>query len=538
MDAFDSYINQSLIDNDGSVDIDSKPNVDFTNELYYQLLLSAVNNASPTTAVVPSDPSAAAISAAATIDPHNLTASSPVSVDGVSYMDTADSNALLTAALLSALGPLTSDINTATSMQGDDAMLVDSSEPNAASFNHPGAASDVAPKSTASTSVAPPASTKRAATASTAAPAASKQTPQRPVPSAVAAASAAAAARKRVPNPPPSAAANAAARRATTPSVTSNTKPSTASAYSAPRSLATPAPAPKAQSPDDALDDFDMEGVDISSLTPKERRQLRNKISARNFRVRRKEYITTLEAEVRLHKEESEGLRVELAASKRDNVQLREEINKLRLRINQLSVSQTSQTATANTASVATGPAANNAVTGPTQQTSITRPSMPAASAAQPSQAMPRFNPHKDIAQATAKKGGSTSATGSSASGGNWASKSSQSGYIAVNTAVMPDSLSATADQLLLEARRQQSVDALLSIGQSQQPISAPSFSLGDADVVAAALTAAGLVAELVMSQIAIESSLALAHMTAATAPALVGGVCCSAGWLASPLPN
>ncbi|KAJ1720061.1 hypothetical protein LPJ53_005261 [Coemansia erecta] len=530
MDEFDSYINQSLVDNDGSVDIDSKPSADFTNELYYQLLLSAVNNASPTTAVVPSDPSAAALSAAATIDPHNLTASSPVSVDGVSYMDTADSNALLTAALLSALGPLTSDINAAP-MQGDDAMLVDSEESNAAPLDHAGASSDVAPKSAASAGVAAPALTKHVATASPA----SKPTQQRPVPqsaTANAAAAAAAAAKKRVPNHLPSAAptntaAATAARRTATPSAASNTKPSTASAYSAPRSLAAPAPSLKAQSPDDALDDFDMEGVDITSLTPKERRQLRNKISARNFRVRRKEYITTLEAEVRLHKEESDGLRVELAASKRDNNQLREEINKLRLRINQLSVSQASQTATANA-----GPTTSNAVTGPTQQTPITRPSIPATSAAQPSQSMPRFNPHKDISQAAAKKSGGASATGSSASGGNWASKSSQSGYIAVNTAVMPESHSATADQLLLEARRQQSVDALLSIGQNQQPISAPSFGLGgadadvDAEVVAAALTVAGLVAELVMSQVAIESSLALAHMTAA-APTLVSGVCC-----------
>ncbi|KAJ2385556.1 hypothetical protein GGI05_004664, partial [Coemansia sp. RSA 2603] len=253
MDAFDSYINQSLVDNDGSVDIDDKPSTDFTNELYYQLLLSAVNNASPTTAVVPSDPSAAAIPAAATIDPHNLTATSPESVDGVSYMDTADSNALLTAALLSALGPLTSDINAA-SMQGDDAMLVDSSESNAASFDHPSAGSDVAPKTTAAARVAPPASTKHAATAQPAASTSKHTTPQRPVPAA------AAAARKRMPNPPPS----AAARRATTPSALSNTKPSAMSAPSASRSLATPAPSVKAQSPDDALDDFDMEGVDIT----------------------------------------------------------------------------------------------------------------------------------------------------------------------------------------------------------------------------------------------------------------------------------
>ncbi|KAJ1839191.1 hypothetical protein LPJ73_006846, partial [Coemansia sp. RSA 2703] len=451
---------------------------------------------------VPSDPSAAAIPAAATIDPHNLTATSPESVDGVSYMDTADSNALLTAALLSALGPLTSDINAA-SMQGDDAMLVDSSESNAASFDHPSAASDVAPKSTAAARVAPPASTKHAATAQPAA-SASKHTPQRSVPAAAAttaAAAASAAARKRMSNPPPS----AAARHATTPSVLSNTKPSAMSAPSASRSLATPAPSVKAQSPDDALDDFDMEGVDITSLTPKERRQLRNKISARNFRVRRKEYITTLEAEVRVHKEESEGLRVELAASKRENVQLRDEINKLRSRINQLSVSQASQSATANATSVANGPTANNAVTGPTQQTPITRPSIPAASAAQPSQTVPRFNPHKDISQAATKKSGGAPGTGSSASGGNWASKSSQSGYIAVNMAVMPESHSATADQLLLEARRQQSVDALLNIGQSQQPTSAPSISLNDnvvdAEVVAAALAVAGLVAELIMSQ-------------------------------------
>jgi hypothetical protein len=30
------------------------------------------------------------------------------------------------------------------------------------------------------------------------------------------------------------------------------------------------------------------DGIDIKKLTPRERRQLRNKISARNFRVRRK----------------------------------------------------------------------------------------------------------------------------------------------------------------------------------------------------------------------------------------------------------
>ncbi|KAJ2435684.1 hypothetical protein GGF42_009014, partial [Coemansia sp. RSA 2424] len=39
---------------------------------------------------------------------------------------------------------------------------------------------------------------------------------------------------------------------------------------------------------DMADEDEDMEGIDVKSLSSKERRQLRNKISARNFRVRRK----------------------------------------------------------------------------------------------------------------------------------------------------------------------------------------------------------------------------------------------------------
>ncbi|KAJ2582093.1 hypothetical protein GGH95_001725, partial [Coemansia sp. RSA 1836] len=39
---------------------------------------------------------------------------------------------------------------------------------------------------------------------------------------------------------------------------------------------------------DMADEDEDMEGIDVKNLSSKERRQLRNKISARNFRVRRK----------------------------------------------------------------------------------------------------------------------------------------------------------------------------------------------------------------------------------------------------------
>ncbi|RMZ88502.1 hypothetical protein DV736_g4257, partial [Chaetothyriales sp. CBS 134916] len=57
-------------------------------------------------------------------------------------------------------------------------------------------------------------------------------------------------------------------------------------------------------------------------LSSKERRQLRNKVSARAFRSRRKEYITQLEGDVAAKNDEANALRVE-------NQQLREENNRL-----------------------------------------------------------------------------------------------------------------------------------------------------------------------------------------------------------------
>ncbi|ORY90592.1 hypothetical protein BCR43DRAFT_528202 [Syncephalastrum racemosum] len=77
------------------------------------------------------------------------------------------------------------------------------------------------------------------------------------------------------------------------------------------------------------------DGIDIKKLTPKERRQLRNKISARNFRVRRKEYITTLEAQVDDHKRRADRLQVRLDNVEEENKQLRLEVDSLK-RENQL----------------------------------------------------------------------------------------------------------------------------------------------------------------------------------------------------------
>lgn len=72
------------------------------------------------------------------------------------------------------------------------------------------------------------------------------------------------------------------------------------------------------------------DGIDIKKLTPKERRQLRNKISARNFRVRRKEYITTLEQQVSDHKKHAEGLAERLGMMENENKQLRQEVDTLK----------------------------------------------------------------------------------------------------------------------------------------------------------------------------------------------------------------
>ncbi|TPX55466.1 hypothetical protein SpCBS45565_g08510 [Spizellomyces sp. 'palustris'] len=66
------------------------------------------------------------------------------------------------------------------------------------------------------------------------------------------------------------------------------------------------------------------------SITPKEKRQIRNKISARNFRVRRKEYVTTLEDEVKQLKDEKDQLAERVVQVEQENAELKEELEQLR----------------------------------------------------------------------------------------------------------------------------------------------------------------------------------------------------------------
>ncbi|CAK5277930.1 unnamed protein product, partial [Mycena citricolor] len=68
----------------------------------------------------------------------------------------------------------------------------------------------------------------------------------------------------------------------------------------------------------------------FQKMTSKEKRQLRNKISARNFRVRRKEYISTLEDNIAERDRLLTAIRAELGSSQSENVALRQEIATLK----------------------------------------------------------------------------------------------------------------------------------------------------------------------------------------------------------------
>ncbi|KAG0303267.1 hypothetical protein BGZ97_001978, partial [Linnemannia gamsii] len=69
----------------------------------------------------------------------------------------------------------------------------------------------------------------------------------------------------------------------------------------------------------------------LKLMTSKERRQLRNKLSARNFRVRRKEYIDHLENEVKLAKQEAADIQRRLIQSELNCQFLRQELEATRL---------------------------------------------------------------------------------------------------------------------------------------------------------------------------------------------------------------
>ncbi|KAJ2500268.1 hypothetical protein GGH96_002864 [Coemansia sp. RSA 1972] len=483
-DSLDAYISQSLIDTSGGALGDFEKPGSLSSDMLLQLLLNTMGTGS------------ALPDTAATIDPNTL---SGMDVDeyaltpntGISADDSADTNSLLAAALLSALGPLPDIAAASEDMHGAASMLVDTSVAAAECANAP------AP------TLVPAATTKARSQPKPSCAAPQKQTIQQQ-------------------------ALSTAGKRSI--SVVGAQKPTPKPATAAPaRVVATALQAQKPVSDkagayDEDEDDIDMTGIDMKSLSSKERRQLRNKISARNFRVRRKEYISNLEAEVRMHKEEADGVRRELATSRKDNVQLRDEIQRLRQRLSAMSATQPGSAAAATAAVPAAATAAARFAgpvparpAGPTPARSAV-PVHPAKQAVRTSAVAPtsapmvRFNPNKDIAQSAAKNG----SNGSSATGNNWAAKSGRSGFIAVNATMLPSAHSTTVDELMAETRRKQVVSALLDIDEpvATLPVSECNADTDQPDyqalaVATAILGTASLIAELVLPQIALESSLA-----------------------------
>lgn len=81
---------------------------------------------------------------------------------------------------------------------------------------------------------------------------------------------------------------------------------------------------PRIKRDEDEMDDDErlLNSEEGKKLSSKERRQLRNKVSARAFRSRRKEYITQLEAEVAQKAQESNELRVQNRQLMEENTRL------------------------------------------------------------------------------------------------------------------------------------------------------------------------------------------------------------------------
>ncbi|KAK0534230.1 hypothetical protein OC842_002702 [Tilletia horrida] len=133
-------------------------------------------------------------------------------------------------------------------------------------------------------------------------------------------------------------------------------------------------------------------------LSSKEKRQLRNKISARNFRTRRKEYIGQLEDQIADRDQIIEGLRQQVAQLTATNRELDEEVKTLRER----TLSQTDVTRifdalqksliTAPIGSANTGAGAGPTLTLPTAAAALSEmgpPAAPGAATATPTVTLP-----------------------------------------------------------------------------------------------------------------------------------------------------
>jgi len=83
---------------------------------------------------------------------------------------------------------------------------------------------------------------------------------------------------------------------------------------------------------------YEQHPEELKKLTPKQRRQIRNKLSARNFRQRRKEYLGQLEKQVKEYQAEITDLKNDLTEKESENVSLKKEVEDLKKKVHDLEV--------------------------------------------------------------------------------------------------------------------------------------------------------------------------------------------------------
>ncbi|PVU96248.1 hypothetical protein BB561_001299 [Smittium simulii] len=88
---------------------------------------------------------------------------------------------------------------------------------------------------------------------------------------------------------------------------------------------------------------YDLKQIDSRNFSAKELRQIRNKLSARNFRVRRKEYISNLEEQVESYRNENDDLKDQLQQKESVIVELNFELNQVKKLLENLSLSSKSE---------------------------------------------------------------------------------------------------------------------------------------------------------------------------------------------------
>ncbi|KAJ7199169.1 hypothetical protein GGX14DRAFT_662207 [Mycena pura] len=169
---------------------------------------------------------------------------------------------------------------------------------------------------------------------------------------------------------------------------------------------------------DDVPDNWRPAPEVFAKMTSKEKRQLRNKISARNFRVRRKEYISTLEENIAERDHLLDAIRAELGSTQSENVALRQEIAALKRTLLE----------NRGPAPVLPPPAPLSVSSSPI----LSATSTPVASTSKEAttSALPPLNTHKDLSATSQRFWGGVTPLGG--------------GYTSVHTARIPDLLGAS----------------------------------------------------------------------------------------------